>query len=119
MAVMWESEGVVAGMHKVEGNTPFGNYAKAAWAKWVERGPGGLWAKRASVGGAGPDGPKSEESSFSKKNWFLNIPRLCKFAQGDLGGILTWGFFLKSSRLSKYFRKIKYVMPCYATLGKN
>jgi hypothetical protein len=25
--------------------------------------------------------------------------------QGDLGGILAWGFFLKSTRLSKYFRK--------------
>jgi hypothetical protein len=26
---------------------------------------------------------------------------------------LTWGFFLKCSRLSKYFRKMKYVMPCH------
>jgi hypothetical protein len=49
---------------------------------------------------------------------FLNIPRLWKFAQGDLGGILTWGFFLNSSKLLKYFRKMKYAMPWYATLGK-
>jgi hypothetical protein len=48
---------------------------------------------------------------------FLNIPRLWKFAQGDLGGILTWGFFL-NSRLLKDFRKIKYAMTCYETLGK-
>jgi hypothetical protein len=48
----------------------------------------------------------------------LNIPRLWKFAQGDLGGILTWGFFLNSPRLLKDFRKIKYAMPCDATLGK-
>jgi hypothetical protein len=50
--------------------------------------------------------------------WFLNIPRLWKFVGGDLGRILTWGFFLNSSRLLKYFRKMKYAMPCYATLGK-
>jgi hypothetical protein len=27
-----------AGMRKVEGNTPFGKYTKAAWAEWAERG---------------------------------------------------------------------------------
>jgi hypothetical protein len=59
------------------------------------------------------------ENSFPNKIWFFNILRLWKFAQGDLGGILTWGFFLNSSRLFKDFRKIKYVMPCYASLGKN
>jgi hypothetical protein len=59
MEVMSESEGVVAGMRNVEGNTPFGKYAKAAWAEWAERGPGGLLAKWAGTGGAGPDGPKS------------------------------------------------------------
>jgi hypothetical protein len=48
----------------------------------------------------------------------LNLWRLWKFAQGNLGGILTWGFFLNSSRLLKYFRKMKYAMPWYATLGK-
>jgi hypothetical protein len=69
---------------------------------------------------AGPIGPKVEEKSlFRIKNGFLNIERLWKFAQGDLGGIWTHGFFLNSSRLLKYFRKIKYGMPCYATLGKN
>jgi hypothetical protein len=29
--------------------------------------------------------------------------KLWKFAQGDFEGILTWGFFLKSSRLLKDF----------------
>jgi hypothetical protein len=52
------------------------------------------------------------ENSFSNKIWFLNIPRLWKFAQGDLGGILIWGFSLNSSRLLKDFRKIKYAMQC-------
>jgi hypothetical protein len=47
------------------------------------------------------------------------MPMLWKFAQGDLGGILTWGFFLNSLGLLKDFRKIKYAMTCYATLGKN
>jgi hypothetical protein len=37
---------------------------------------------------------------------FLNIPTLLKFIGGDLGGILTWGFFLNSYRLPKDFRKI-------------
>jgi hypothetical protein len=37
---------------------------------------------------------------------FLNLPRLWRFVEGDLGGILTWGFFLNSSRLLKDFRKI-------------
>jgi hypothetical protein len=35
-----------------------------------------------------------------------NLLSLWKFAQGKLGGILTWGFFLNSSKLLKYFRKI-------------
>jgi hypothetical protein len=47
----------------------------------------------------------------SEEERFLNLPRLWKFAQGNLGGILTWGFFLNSSRLLKYFRKMKYGMP--------
>jgi hypothetical protein len=40
------------------------------------------WAER-------PDGPKAEENYFRIKFGFLNIQRLWKFAQGDLGGILT------------------------------
>jgi hypothetical protein len=42
MVVTREREGVSAGMRKVEGNMPFGKYAKAAWAEWAERGSGGL-----------------------------------------------------------------------------
>jgi hypothetical protein len=45
----------------------------------------------------------------------LNLPRLWKCVEGDLGGILTSGFFLNSSRLLKDFRKIKYAMPCDAS----
>jgi hypothetical protein len=67
----------------------------------------------------GPIGPKVEEIFFLRKIKILNIPRLWKFAQGDLGVIWTQEFFLNSSRLLKYFRKMKYSMPCYATLGKN
>jgi hypothetical protein len=76
-----------------------------------ERGP---WLGR-KAGWAESDG----ENSFPNKIWFLNIPRLWKFAQGDLEGILTWGFFLNSSRLLKDFTKMKYAMPYYATLGKS
>jgi hypothetical protein len=46
-------------------------------------------AKQAGTGAAGPDGPKSEKNYFRIKFGFLNIQRLWKFAQGDLGGILT------------------------------
>jgi hypothetical protein len=34
------------------------------------------------------------------------LARLWKFVQGDLQGILIWGFFLNSSRIVKDFRKI-------------
>jgi hypothetical protein len=77
-----------------------------------------LRAKKARWAGW-PLGRKLKKNSFVIKIDFLNIPRLWKFAQGDLGGIWTQGFFLNSSRLLKYFRKMKYDMPCYATLGKN
>jgi hypothetical protein len=55
---------------------------------------------------------------FGIKIRFLNIPRLWKFVQGGLGGILIWGFFLNSSRLLKDFRKIKYDMPCNASYAR-
>jgi hypothetical protein len=42
MAVTCEREGVSAGVHKVKLNTPFGQYANAAWAEWAQRGAGGL-----------------------------------------------------------------------------
>jgi hypothetical protein len=58
-------------------------------------------------------GPKVKKKNFWIKNWILNLPRLGKFVEGDLGGILTWGFFLNSSRLLKDFRK-KCNMPCHA-----
>jgi hypothetical protein len=43
---------------------------------------------------------------------------LWKFLQGDLGGILIWGFFLNSSRIFKDFRKIEYAMPCNASYAR-
>jgi hypothetical protein len=50
---------------------------------------------------AGPVGLEAEKNRFRIKIGFLNLPSLWKFAQGDLGGILTQGFFLNSSRLLK------------------
>jgi hypothetical protein len=52
------------------------------------------WAsQQAKAGGvgrpAGLSGLNSEEEFFSNKNWILNLPRLVKFVEGDLGGILT------------------------------
>jgi hypothetical protein len=60
---------------------------------------------------AGLIGPKAEKNPFKIKIGFLNLPRLWKFAQGDLEVILTQGFFLNSYRILKFFRKIQYVMP--------
>jgi hypothetical protein len=57
--------------------------------------------------------------SFLIKIEFLNLPRIWKFVDGDLGGILRWGFFLNSSRLLNDFRKIKYAMPCNAMHPKQ
>jgi hypothetical protein len=120
MAVTWEREGVSAGVRNVEENTPFRKYANAGWVDWAERGTGSLRGRAGQRGvGLGRMGRNPKKIPFWIKIKFLNIPRLWKFARGDLGGILTWGFFLNSSRLLKYFRKMKYATPRYATLGKN
>jgi hypothetical protein len=54
-------------------------------------------------------GPKTENGQTQEiksfrilfKIWIFG--KLWKFVQGDSEGILTWGFFLKSSRLLKDF----------------
>jgi hypothetical protein len=46
------------------------------------------------------------EKDFWIKNWIFEFTKALKFVKGDLGGILTWGFFLNSSRLLKDFRRI-------------
>jgi hypothetical protein len=51
-------------------------------------------------------GPKNENGwikSFRILFEILIFCKLWKFAQGDSEGILTWGFFLKSSMLLKVF----------------
>jgi hypothetical protein len=98
------------GLGRSRGRGPVGKGEK--WSVEKKR-------KWAAAGPKGRMGRKWRKNSFPNKIWFLNISRLLKFAQGDLGGILTWGFFLNSSTLLKYFRKMEYVMPYYATLGKN
>jgi hypothetical protein len=70
-------------------------------------GPKGLVGRLA----AGPIRPEAEKNPFRIKIGFLNVLRLWKFAQGHLGGILTQGFFINSSRILKDFRKIQYAMP--------
>jgi hypothetical protein len=47
-----------------------------------------------------------KKKNFRIKNWIFEFTKAWKFAQEDLGGILTCGFFLNSSRLLKDFRKI-------------
>jgi hypothetical protein len=43
--------------------------------------------------------------------WNLDFCKVWKFLQGDLDGILTWGFFLKSHRFSRNLRKMPNDMP--------
>jgi hypothetical protein len=64
-----------------------GQEAEAQWGEGErpvgeKKGMGRGWAER-------PDGPKAEDNYFQIKFGFLNIQMLWKFAQGDLGGILT------------------------------
>jgi hypothetical protein len=56
---------------------------------------------------------------FGLKIGFLNLPRLWKFEQGDLGGIWTQGFFLNFSRLLKDFRKNTICHAMNAPLSPN
>jgi hypothetical protein len=96
--------------------------ARSPWRSGVRGGGCGATGSVREGGGGirgGLVGQKLKKNSFLIKIEFLNMPRLWKFAQGDLGGFWIQGFFLNSSRLLKYFRKMKYAMPCYATLGKN
>jgi hypothetical protein len=70
---------------------------RSGWAEWPN------WP----MGWLGQLGQKLKRNFFQNKNWiFFNLPKLWKFVQGDLGGILMWEFFLNSSRLLKDFRKI-------------
>jgi hypothetical protein len=74
---MTEGEGVVAGLRKLEEETAFGKYAKAAQAGMgrararpaeEKGGPVGLAGRRGRMGrlAAGPIGPKVKEKFFSK-----------------------------------------------------
>jgi hypothetical protein len=51
-------------------------------------------------------GPIRVMKPFGIFIWNLNFWQHWKFVQGDLEEILTWEFFLNSSRLLKEFRKI-------------
>jgi hypothetical protein len=87
-----------------------GREKMSGWGKKMEVGRG--WAENRSWV------QSDEKILFRIKFDFLNIPSLWKFVGGDLRGILTWGFLLNPSRPLKYFRKMKYAMPCYAPVGK-
>jgi hypothetical protein len=76
--------------------------------------------------GEGESGPVGEEGRWAKVQeiksfqilfgiWIFG--KLWKFVQVDLEGILTWGFFLKSSRFSRNLRKMPNDVPLYATLA--
>jgi hypothetical protein len=92
-----EGEGVVAGLRNVKKETYFGQYATAAQAEMGQARAAyrreGRWLAglrgRAGRLAAGPIGPKAKENSFRIKIGVLNLPRLWKFVERDLGGILA------------------------------
>jgi hypothetical protein len=115
----WEKTSRMKARIKEE-NVFCGIRQRLARAKRADEWNGGMWKRRAStvkeeeggqwgrVGQKGrmgrrAAGSEAEKNHFRIKIGFLNLPRLWKFAQGDLGGILTQGFFLNSSRLLNYF----------------
>jgi hypothetical protein len=71
--------------------------ATDAWAGWAGRGDFGLrgmarpvgWLGQRSNGPQGCPGRKQGKIISELKIGFLNLPRLWKFVEGDLGGILT------------------------------
>jgi hypothetical protein len=108
-------EGVVAGLRNVKKEMYFGQYATAAQDGMGrahtrpagEKAGGWLgWEARRAGWPLGRLGRKWRKILFRIKIGFLNLPRLWKFVERDLGGILAWGLFLNSSRLLKDFRKI-------------
>jgi hypothetical protein len=82
----------------------------------LSMGPVSCRAKRASTGEARP---KSEENYFSNKNWIFEYTKTLEICTRRFRRNFDMRiFFLKSSRLSKNFRKMKYAVPWCATLGK-
>jgi hypothetical protein len=102
----------VAGGGQGGGARPFGDGGACFVLAWGGRRQVGSGGPKGCVGrlATGPMGSEAE-NPFSIKIGFLNLLRLWKFVQGDLGGILTQGLFLNSSRVLKDFRK--YNMPCH------
>jgi hypothetical protein len=63
-------------------------------------------------------GRKRRKNSFSNKNLIFEYTKALKICTRRFRRNFDMRIFLNSSRLLKYFRKMKYAMPCYATLGK-
>jgi hypothetical protein len=78
-----------------------GRGKRAGWRKGGGRG----WAENRSW--ANVQEIKSFQILF--RIWIFG--KLWKFVQGDLDEILTWGFFIKSSRFSRNLRKMPNDMP--------
>jgi hypothetical protein len=112
-----EREGADDGRRESKKKTYFCKYANGArrlsglgrpvgFGLRERRGASGSWLGRRPSGPQGRPGGKQGKRIFELKIRFLNLARLWKFVEGDLGGILIWGFFLNSSRLLKDFRKM-------------
>jgi hypothetical protein len=78
-----------------------GDFGLLGW-----RGQWAGWARGQAGRGVGRAENQEKKRNFWIKIGFLNLSRLWKFVEGDLGGILTRRFLLNSSRLLRDFRKI-------------
>jgi hypothetical protein len=105
--VVTEGERVVAGLRKLEVETTFGNYAKAAHAgmgraraRWpaVRSGPA-----RARLGWVGRI---LRKNSFRIKNWIFEFTKALEICRRRFRRNFDMRIFLNSSRLLKDFRKI-------------
>jgi hypothetical protein len=108
-----------------EGRERPGGPTEGHWAGWPmgRRGGEGRWATARPKGrmgrlAAGPIGLKVKENSFPNKDLIFEYTKALEICRRRFRRDFDMRIFLKSSRLSKYFRKMKYVMPCYATLSK-
>jgi hypothetical protein len=60
----------------------------------------------------------NRKKDFWIKNWIFEFIKALEIHSRRFRRNLDTRIFLNSSGLLKYFRKMKYAMPCYATLVK-
>jgi hypothetical protein len=99
----WADQQAEAQRGSGEGS-PKGGEERASW-EWVAAKREGM-GERAIRLKARTGTTQEEKKSFSNFFYILDLAERWKMVQGDFDRIWTWGFFLKSSRFSRNFRKM-------------